>query len=170
MPKKYLIVAILLIASLFLELSTSHAQDAAPTIAIPSIQVAAPIVSAYYSPELRTWDVSHLYMTVGHMEFTPWFGMNGGNIVLGAHSETAAGEPDIFYNLRNVQIGDEIVVTVGGTNYVYRVVQTKVISARDTSILRPNTTETLTLFTCDIASYADGKYTHRNVVVAERVG
>ena len=170
MTKKFIIV-VLIISSLFIGQMSIQAQDAAVTISIPSIHVTAPIVHAPYSLELGTWDVSHLYMNVGHMEFTPWVGM-GGNIVLGAHSETIGeAAPDIFYNLNAVRVGDEIIITIDGVNYVYRVVKTRTVASTDISILNATSTEVLTLFTCDIGSYGgNGKYGRRHVVIAQRIG
>jgi LPXTG-site transpeptidase (sortase) family protein len=137
------------------------------TIVIPSIGVEAPVVNAPFSRALETWDVSHLDMTVGHLEDMPWFG-SGGNVPLGAHSVDSTGSPEVFYNLDAVQLGDEIIITEGNTAYHYIVLETRIVHETDLSILEDRSTETLTLFTCQTGSYdsTTNEYSRRYVVIA----
>lgn len=155
------------------------AQPAAATggegyrILIPSIQVEAPIVPVYIREFPNgdvTWDVSNLQMTVGHFEGLPHVGQ-GGNAVLGGHSEQARGQADVFYNLHRVSVGDSVIVTTGDTDFLYEVARVFSVSPNDLSVLYPSNAEQLTLITCDLASYQaeNGAYSRRTVVVARRV-
>jgi LPXTG-site transpeptidase (sortase) family protein len=147
----------------------ARAQAAETRISIPSISVDALIVNAPLSNELQTWDVSHLAMNVGHLEYMGWFGENG-NIVLAGHSVAANGSADIFYHLDKVKIGDEITVEDAGVTYRYVVTLIRNVDRTDISILASGDVETITLFTCDVSSYSgDGTYNRRDVVVAQRV-
>jgi len=140
-------------------------------ISIPSISVEAPIVPVYIREFPNgdvTWDVSDLQMTVGHFEGLPAVGQ-GGNTVLGGHSERARGEADVFYNLHRVALGDAIFVTSDGVEFRYEVAQVSSVEPQDLSVLSQTSGEQLTLITCDLASFEeDGSYSRRVVVVAQR--
>jgi sortase A len=163
-PSYYLLI---ILAGLFFSYGTAHAQTSETVISIPSIEVNASIVEVPLSTKLRTWDVSHLAMTVGHLERTAWFGQPD-NIVLAGHSENTSGQPDIFYDLDAVQVGDEIIVQSEDITYRYTVKRLDTVASNDLSILYSADVETLTLFTCDISSYTGSSYTRRHVVIAER--
>lgn len=150
--------------SLIFAVGQSNAQEGT-SISIPSIGVEAQIVTAPLTPDLTTWDVSHLYMNVGHLIGTGWFG-TGSNIVLGGHSETSSLAPDIFYNLDGVQVDDIITVNANGTQYQYIVTQVYSVSQFDVSIAYPTQHEQLTLITCQRDSYDGSQYQNRVIVVA----
>lgn len=141
------------------------------TISIPSIGVSAPIVSigirSFPNGDV-TWDTTELTSQVGFLQGTAWFGQ-GGNIVLGGHSELAERAPSVFYDLDQVNVGDEIVIVTNGEEIRYRVTDVFNVSNRDLSILYPSNTERLTIMTCDTASLSGGTYNRRDVVVAERI-
>ena len=65
-----------------------------------------------------------------------------GNVVVAGHRDTH------FLALKNVLIGDEIRIASEGAEYLYRVVDVRVVSPRDTSVLRPQARDALTLITC----------------------
>lgn len=167
-----------LLTILLLLFGAFHASTADETldglvISIPSIQVEAPVVPVYirtFPDGEVTWDVSDLRMAVGHFEGLPFVGQ-GGNAVLGGHSERARGEADVFYNLHRVQVGDLIEVRTEDVEYQYEVRRVFSVDPRDLSVLYPTPSEQLTLITCDLASYheASGAYGRRVVVVADRV-
>jgi len=143
------------------------ANDAGAAISIPSIDVTAPIVTLPLRdlPHGRTWDTSGLSMAVGYMEHTAWFGQ-GGNVVLGGHSELGRGQADIFYHLDQVAVGDEIIIRVGGDERRYVVANVFSVDENDVSIVRPTSQEQLTIMTCDLGSFDGGNYNSRVVVVA----
>jgi LPXTG-site transpeptidase (sortase) family protein len=88
--------------------------------------------------------------------------------VLGGHSQLAPGQPDVFYNLDQVSIGDEIIITETGSVRRYSVTDVYRANQYDIAPLRPTSHEQLTLITCDSASYDanSGGYNNRVVVVA----
>lgn len=157
---------IIVVVFILLTLSTSAAQSEGATLLIPSIDVTAPIG---YAPIVDgTWDVSHLNMNVAVLESMPQFG-TANNVVLAGHSEDSDGNPDIFYQLDQVNIGDIIYVQLNGQTLQYVVTERFNVSQRDLRILHPTNDDRLTLFTCDTDSYTKSGYLRRDVVVAKRV-
>jgi LPXTG-site transpeptidase (sortase) family protein len=150
---------------------TAH-EDTGAVISIPSIGVNAPVVRLglrQFANGDVTWDTSTITTQVGHLDGMGWFGQ-AGNTVLGGHSELAGRSPAVFYDLDKVEIGDEIVVTIGDTVYRYTVTRTFEVGQRDLSILYPTNNEQLTIMTCDTDSLSGGQYVRRTVIVAERAG
>lgn len=144
--------------------------DTGVTLSIPAIDVEAPIVTLYiraFPTGEVTWDTTAITSEVGYLDGMAWFG-EGGNIVLGGHSELVGRVPAVFYELDEVAIGDEIIVDDNGTEWRYIVTDTFEVSASDLSILYPTRGERLTLMTCDTDSLVGGQYSRRVVVIAER--
>jgi len=83
-----------------------------------------------------------------------YFPGQGKNIFLFSHS---VSEPEyikeynaVFYDLRDLDIGDEIIIYFSGIKYLYRVIEKDIASASDTSFLAKDFGgETLILQTCD---------------------
>lgn len=144
--------------------------DMGTTISIPSIEVEAPIVRigirAFPNGDV-SWDTTRLTRQVGFLEGMSWFG-EGGNIVLGGHSELTNRTPAVFYRLNEVAVGDEIIVTQGDTTWRYTVIQLREVGVRDLSILYPTNSERLTIMTCDINSFTGSAYSRRTVIIAQR--
>lgn len=68
-----------------------------------------------------------------------------------------------FSVLKDIKIGDEIIINMEGKDYKYRVAKSKIVQPHDISIITGEVgKETLTLFTC----YPDGNSANRFVVVA----
>lgn len=140
------------------------------TISIPSIEVEAPVVTLFiraFPDGQVTWDTSTITSEVGYLDGLPWFG-EGGNVVLGGHSELVGREPSVFYELDEVELGDEIIVNDHDEEYVYIVTDIFEVEQYDLSILYPTNGEQLTLMTCDTDSLVGGVYNRRVVVIAER--
>jgi len=141
------------------------------TLSIPSIELTAPIVTISiraFPNGAVTWDTTQITSEVGFLDGLSWFGQ-GGNTVLGGHSELAGRVPAVFYELDQVVVGDEIIVTNDGVEIRYQVTDTFTVNQTDLSILYPTSGEQLTLFTCDIESYNNGNYNRRDVVIATRI-
>jgi sortase A len=86
-------------------------------------------------------DARTLRLAVGHIPGTALPGEIG-NIGLAGHRDT------FFRRLRDIRANDDIrVVTTTGT-YMFKVYSTRVVSPRDTWVLNPTRTPTLTLVTC----------------------
>ena len=96
----------------------------------------------------------------------------GGNFILSGHSFVWAYNPwkvnekSIFYNLKDVKIGDEILLRWNSKDYKYVVESTFSIDPSQTEIESPSETPKMTIYTCTEGGSADG----RVVVVARPVG
>jgi sortase A len=77
----------------------------------------------------------------GHLEGSPLPGQAGNSVIAG-HRDTH------FRVLKKVLIGDEVRVDLGMKEYIYRIVDIRVVSPQDTRVLRPQAGETITLITC----------------------
>ena len=142
-----------------------------PTLYIPRLELLSPIEMAPLCSELRTWDVSHVFGHVAHLQYTPWFA-EGGNTVVVGHSLNFEGERDVFYRLSTLEVGDWIHVYLSDEHVLtYQVSQKLEVDKRELSILQSHGTSELTLFTCTPQSFdaETGTYQRRTVVVAQLV-
>ena len=119
-------------------------------IEIPIIGVDAPII------EGDDWEV--LKKGVGHHIGSANPGERG-NCVLSAHNDIYG---EIFRNLPELSVGDEIRVHTETQIYQYIVEQTRIVEPTETSVLDQTSTPVLTLISC----YPYGVDTHRIVVIA----
>ncbi len=106
-------------------------------------------------------DASTLKVAVAHVPGTVRPG-DRGNAVLAAHRDT------FFRPLRNVQRGDEIVMTTPEGKYVYRVTKTHVVSPADVWVMNNTPASVLTLVTCYPFNYV-GNAPKRFIVHAAKV-
>lgn len=89
-----------------------------------------------------------------------------GHSASGNYYERTKDPTASFSELKNVKIGDEIMVKMEGKEYKYRVAKSKIVQPHDVSIVTGEIgKDTLTLFTC----YPDGNSANRFVVVANPV-
>jgi len=107
-------------------------------------------------------DDKTLDVAVGHLPDTP-FPWQPGNSALAGHRDT------FFRPLKDVRVGDEIVLTSLHGELHYRVERTLIVDPQDLSVLKPSTTPTLTLVTCFPFFYV-GHAPRRFVVQARRLG
>lgn len=104
-------------------------------------------------------DVKTLRRAVGHIPGTALPG-DAGNAGLAGHRDT------FFRGLRNIQTGDQIMLTTPAGNARYRVRSTRVVDPSETSVLAPTDGSTLTLVTCYPFNYI-GAAPKRFIVRAE---
>lgn len=160
---------LVLLLALALIAGTVQAQDAnGDHLSIPAIEVDAPIVDVFvrqFSNGDVTWDVSDITMEVGFFVGTA-SPFEGGNTVLGGHSELAGREPGVFYRLDELALGDEIFLTLDGHVLRYVVTDRYVVAENDMRPIMPTAANRLTIMTCDINSYHRGEYLNRLVIVA----
>jgi len=107
-------------------------------------------------------DEETLNVAVGHLPDTP-YPWQSGNSALAGHRDT------FFRPLKDVRVGDEIVLTSLHGELHYRVERTVVVDPQDLSVLRPSSKPTLTLVTCFPFFYV-GHAPRRFVVQASRLG
>lgn len=136
------------------------------TILIPSAGILANVITVY--PDGESWNISNLGQNVGHLLGTGWFD-SPGNIVLSGHVEMSDGRPGVFAPIRDMETGEEIILTYGETEYRYITQEVRRVEPTDLSVLMPTPQETLTLITCDAYDFLSDQYQERVVVIASRV-
>jgi sortase A len=119
-------------------------------IVIPTINVDAPVV------EGDDWE--SLKKGAGHHIGSANPGERG-NSVISAHNDIYG---EIFRDLPELNVGDEILVHTQTQAYRYVVEQTRIIEPTEVSVMAPTSTPVLTLITC----YPYGIDSHRIVVIA----
>jgi LPXTG-site transpeptidase (sortase) family protein len=78
----------------------------------------------------------------GHFAGSAMPGRSGGNVVIAGHRDTH------FRMLKDVEIGDEIRIGTTSGDYRYRILETRIVSPKDISSLRPEEDSVVTLITC----------------------
>ncbi len=99
---------------------------------------------------------------VGHYAGSTLPGENG-NVVLSAHRDTA------FRPLKDIEVGDEIVVETDYGVYKYKVKSTRITKPTDGTVTKPTDYEKLTLYTC-YPFYYIGNAPDRFIVECEYIG
>jgi sortase A len=102
-------------------------------LSIPRVHLSAVVL---HGSDART-----LRLGVGHIENTAFPG-EPGNVAIAGHRDS------FFRPLRNIQIGDEVLLDTPRGRVRYRVSSFRVVSPTDVSVLKPTTDSTLTLVTC----------------------
>jgi LPXTG-site transpeptidase (sortase) family protein len=126
------------------------------SIDIPRLKLHAGVVPVEWEPPL---------FVVGQLRTSAW--VTRGNSVLVGHVRGAAGY-NVFINLDQLKLGDEIVASSRGEAYTFRVTQTEVLAEDDTSPTEPTSGSRLTLMTCaGDWNPLTQDYTNRLWVVAE---
>ncbi|HVP04593.1 MAG TPA: class F sortase [Dehalococcoidia bacterium] len=151
-------------------------------LVIPRIYVDAPVVTLSVEPGTDVLAVPNRGDQAAWYDFNPPPGL-GYNAIFSGHVDwqTQDRQPiaGVFYRLRELQIGDEIDVTLqDGNTIAYRVTGNVATAYNDPNLgkaLQPTPKDEITLVTCGgtwIANPAEqngGNYTHRVIVRAERV-
>jgi hypothetical protein len=111
-----------------------------------------------------------------------WYRQGGalgepGNVLLAGHVDYWGVGPSVFYNVRDLVAGDEVVLT-GENGKAYRYVVTtnvtyaveELVSGRMAELVAPTESQVVTMFTCGGEfDYVNGEYLSRTVVQADRV-
>lgn len=125
-------------------------------ISIPRIGVHTNVEETGFS--YGEWEVPR-YTAAHYWPVSAYPGTNG-NTILAGH----VGYHGIIFNqLPNVQVGDELYLTAGGTDRRYIVREVLTVLPSETWVMNPTSTEMLTLITC----IPIGVYSHRLIVRAE---
>jgi sortase A len=90
---------------------------------------------------LQGSDEHTLRQGVGHIESTPLPGESG-NVGIAGHRDS------FFRPLRNVQVGDDIMLETPAGNVHYRVSSYRIVSPSEVSVIHPTRDPVLTLVTC----------------------
>lgn len=158
------IILFILTASAAIAQASAH-----PSITISPLNISSGITE--FPLAGGTWAIDPWETGIGHLQETAWFDAPG-NMVLAGHSVMPDGTAGVFYNLNNLEVGQEIVLFDGGGERRYQVTEMRVVAIDDISVVMPTDDDRLTLITCEVSSYdpATGLYSKRLVVVAQRVG
>ena len=85
-------------------------------------------------------------------------------MVLSGHI-SSPNEGAVFHRLPDLKVGEGVIVGTDERQYLYRVVDRKVVTPDEVSVMEPTPDSTTTLITC----FPDGIYSHRLVVTARLV-
>jgi sortase A len=102
-------------------------------LSIPRIGLSAVVLQGTDNRTLRKG--------IGHVETTPLPG-EAGNAAIAGHRDS------FFRPLRNVVVGDDILLTTPGKQFHYRVSSVRIVDAGEVSVIGPTTDPALTLVTC----------------------
>lgn len=133
-------------------------------LVIPSIGVDTKVIelgTRYNDKGQLVWETAAF--AAGHHIGTANPGEQGNVVISGHISSTKEGA--VFKRLPEISPGDGVVVVTGDRDYLYRVVDKKVVEPDQVDVMSSSSEEVLTLMTC----VPDGEYTHRLVVTARRV-
>jgi sortase A len=125
--------------------------EQAVRIQIPAIDVDAPVV------EGDDWET--LKRGAGHHIGSANPGERG-NCVISAHNDIFG---EIFRDLPDLSLGDEVIVHTASRVHRYVVTQKRVIEPTEVGVMEPTSSPVLTLISC----YPYGVDTHRIVVIGE---
>lgn len=117
---------------------------------VPSLNISVPVIADVDGGDKDTY-FKALQGGVAHFKDTAKPG-EGSNIFIFGHSSYYPWDPgkykDIFKNLEDIKIGDEVDVWYQSKKYRYKVTEIKVVEPDDVSVLKPTPKEQLTLMTC----------------------
>jgi sortase A len=126
--------------------------DVIGILEIPKLEAELPIVSGT--------DEDELDRGVGHYTSTVLPGQND-QILLSGHRDT------VFRDMGRLEIGDDLTVHMPYGSYTYRIVDTEIVDANDTSVIRSTAPdEVLTLSTCYPFNFI-GSAPERYIIYAE---
>jgi LPXTG-site transpeptidase (sortase) family protein len=119
-------------------LSSVKTQNTPVRILIPNVNIDLPIVSAKVIDGY--WELSETTASYGLGSGLP--GENG-NTVIFAHARDG-----LFYNLKDVKIGDIVYVFSKNMWFRYKVNKITAVYPNQTDVINPTKTQVLTLYTC----------------------
>ena len=131
---------------------------------IPSLNISAPIVGVPLTN--GTWDVSWLGDHVGWLAgsaYPTW----PGNTVLTGHVWNANNEPGVFFDIKELGYGDEVLIHSGGQTYVYKVRENERVDPEASQIVfKHEELDWITLVTCEDFNSDLGGYDYRRYIRA----
>ncbi|MCC7369084.1 MAG: sortase [Chloroflexi bacterium] len=142
----------------------SNRLQAPERLMIPNIDLDAKVVPVTTKTDDKgniLWETAAF--AVGHHKGSAMAGENG-NVVLSGHISSPR-EGAIFKNLPKVEAGMGVIVGTADRQYLYTVVDTRVVTPDRVEVLDPSDKAIITMLTC----VPDGIYSHRLVVRAEAV-
>lgn len=137
----------------FMRYKSGVVPSADAVLSLPRQEVAIPVFSG----------TSELAMTLGAGHITDTSPLEGsGNIAVSAHRDGS------FRILKDVEVGDPLVLSVGGRDRLFVVKRQSIVEPEQVEVLAPTPITTLTLVTC-YPFYFIGEAPQRYIVQAEIV-
>lgn len=116
----------------------------------------------------KTWLIGGLKQEVAWMGDTSWPGL-GGNTGLAGHVDLSDGSPGPFWNLKDLQPGDEVTVYTEKYIFTYQVREQVVVGETDISVIDATDNPQVTLITCTAWDTDLRTYLQRLIVFADLV-
>jgi LPXTG-site transpeptidase (sortase) family protein len=133
-------------------------------VVIPTIGVDSKVIQLGTKLDRRgqiAWETAPF--AVGQHKGLAGPGQNG-NMVLSGHI-SSPNEGAVFSHLPDLKVGEGVIVATEERQFLYQVVETKVVTPDQVAVMDPTPDATATLITC----VPDGIYSHRLVVTARLV-
>ncbi len=131
---------------------------------IPSLSINKPIVGIQFKN--KGWNVKWLEDSIGYLEgsaYPTWTG----NSVLTGHATDANGNITSFGYIREIAVGEKIIIHSNGMIYIYQVKENRLILPSSIeSLFKHQDYSWITLVTCENYNEDLGKYTSRRMVRA----
>jgi LPXTG-site transpeptidase (sortase) family protein len=131
---------------------------------IPSLSISAPIVGVPLTD--GTWNVSWLGDDIGWLAgsaYPTW----SGNTVLTGHVWNTYNEPGVFFTIKDLSYGDEVLIHSGGQTYVYEVRENERVDPEASQIVfKHEELDWITLLTCEDFNPDLGGYDYRRYIRA----
>ncbi len=107
-----------------------------------SVNIKAPIVNGVTDEKLAEG--------VGHHKTTAFPNSDGGNVVLSGHRWKFGKNPayKVFENIDELKIGDNVTVHYRGKDFVYKIIEQKIVDDKSIDILEQTNESMLTFYTC----------------------
>jgi LPXTG-site transpeptidase (sortase) family protein len=140
--------------------------SAVTRIVIPSIDLDTVVKYVPFNGD--TWLIGGLKQEVAWMGDTSWPGL-GGNTGLAGHVDLVDGSEGPFWDLKQLQPGDQVIVHTQNKVYTYRVREQRVVPDTDLSVVAETSKPQITLITCTDWSSELRTYLQRLIVFAELV-
>ncbi len=137
------------------------------SVVIPKIQVNSVVVAQVNTNE-KTEYMAALKQGLAHAAGTSLPGQSGDTYIFGHSTDyewNISAWNALFYNLKELTVGDKVYVWYQGMPKIYQVTETKILEPNDTSFINSDGPERLLLQTC----YPPGTAAKRLVVFAQPV-
>ncbi len=141
----------------------SYQQMSSLSLEVPSLGITMPIVGVPITDS--GWDVTWLENRVGYLEGTA-FPSWPGNTVLTAHVWSANNQPGPFLGIKDLMYGDIVKIHAWGMVYNYEVKTNYRVWPNNSSVMRHEEYDWVTLLTCESFSEYTESYRYRRAVRA----
>ena len=130
---------------------------------IPALGLDLPIVMV--PQDGYEWDLTNLDMNAGWLEHTAGLNQAGNKVIIG-HLDLVKNKQGPFFNLDQLKVGDQVIVTYDGIKVVYQAIRIFKVDDDDAQFVDSNYPADLTLITCLKGSWDKKAHNyHKRLVV-----